>query len=272
MKPSKLADNDERIGVLYHGYPKVGKTTAAAHMTKLGSVVYIAAEAGLKRRALQRAGLTKTELDRLNVVRPEKYQDLDDLFWALKASKKPPVGLVWDSATITQQWTMDEIGEDKVARKKAKNRDAEVEPFPYNQDDWNRGNERIRRLIRRYTDLPMHFAVTAFTQFEEEDKEGTETNMYVPAVTPGVRTALGGYVDVIVYLMVKEVNEEPQYQGYCRSNDRYLAGDRFGVLPRVLINPTFDRVLAYVRGELTVKTDDVQQAAIAAAKKRKGSK
>jgi hypothetical protein len=257
---TKEKTTSEPLRVLYYGDYKTHKTTDAAHMAKLGPVAFIAAEAGLKRNALLKTGLTASEFDRIKPFEWSSYREVEQLFFGLKATNKPPVGLVWDSSSISQQWVMDEIGDDKVAKRKAKGI-TDAEPFPYNQDDWTRGNERMRKLIRRFTTLPMHLAITALMRFEEEDAQGNDINKYVPAVTPGVQSALGGYVDMVIYCRVVEVGGELEYQGVCHPNEFWSAGDRLHVLPRILLNPTFDRLLAYAEGRLTVETDPVMQAA-----------
>ena len=47
-----LDDHPEPVNALYYGREGTGKTTAAAHLANRGRVLYINAEAGLKRQPL----------------------------------------------------------------------------------------------------------------------------------------------------------------------------------------------------------------------------
>jgi hypothetical protein len=59
-------------------------------------------------------------------------------------------------------------------------------------------------------------------------------------------------------LMYRAPDDEKPARALCHGSARYRAKDRFGVLPRVLAEPQFDRVVEYVQGKLTEDTDPLQ--------------
>ncbi len=269
MKATRLEAHDEPVRVLYFGQYGTGKTSHAATMANLGPTIYANLESGIKRKALDRLG--GIDSDNLRIVKPDSYRDLERLFWKLNRSENPPVGFVLDSATDFQHKTMVEVVEKRIEKKKAKGWD-DNDPFMRTKDDWGRGNEMVRRLIRYYRDLPIHVALTALERLEVvEDEDGREVGLrYVPAITPGLQSDIGGYMDIVCYCRVKEVGGVDEYQGIFRPGERWTAKDRFNVLPKMLVNPTFERIVGYVEGTLTLDNDETMAEARARRPKRKG--
>ncbi len=77
MKPTKLVDTDEYVHTLYYGDYGTAKTTNAAYVANKGPVLFINAEGGLKRRALERvAEVTGMPLaiDNISIVKPEAFE------------------------------------------------------------------------------------------------------------------------------------------------------------------------------------------------------
>jgi hypothetical protein len=126
--------------------------------------------------------------------------------------------------------------------------------------DYGDVSQQMRRLVRYYHDLQCHFVV-AYHSRKEPGPNGTV--LVVPHMPEKLRPDVNGYVDIIVHVTTEEVDGEPQFQGQTRPVGVTDAKDRYRMLPRFLANPTADRIIGYLNGELTVATDPDQQAVIA---------
>jgi len=228
-----LSDEREFVNILYYGEPGVGKTTALAHMAKLGRVVYIDAEAGLKPGPLKRLGVP---IENIEPHREVSYKALDALYHELvgelAADPDAIAGVVLDSISEIQR---------KILEQDAKN------PIELSQRDYGVNTQELRLLIRHFRDLPCHVGFTSHVRRDQDDDGEVR---YGPSLTPAVQGDLLGYVDLVCYLRTarRDDGDEPDYVGVFRPIGKHKAKDRFGILPPKLIDPSFDRVAAYVEG------------------------
>lgn len=241
-KVISLAEADEFVNVLYYGDGGSGKSTAAAHLAKLGPIIYIDAESGVKGRPLKRLGIPLENIQRYRV---ESYKDLDDLYWSVKAmldnDPNSVKGVVFDSMTEIQKKLMESI---MVARH-ARHSDKMVsDEFTADRDEYGKMTEQVRRLSRRFRDLECHVAFVALAKREVDD----DGAFYRPMLTPAFASDLAGYVDVVVYTEQQEGEESDfsRFIGTTRPIGRARGKDRFGALPPKLANPTMDRIIEYV--------------------------
>jgi hypothetical protein len=263
--PRQLIEEDEPLNILYYGEGGGGKTTDVMAMAVFGKVWVANAESGVKARALRRvADELGIEIPIENIeIFPGPGEELtyDGLEgeWkrireALHKDPKAYAGVIWDSVTEIQQ-TMKDLD---VARSlmKANRRGLDRDPFIVDQDNWRTVNEQCRALIRKFRDLPCHFAATAL---ERREKDNHGEVVYMPGVTPGLQSDLIGWMDVVCHVEEKVINNEEAYMGLFRNRTVYRGKDRFKVLPAQIVDPTFDRVVAYVNDELTLEDDDRMQ-------------
>lgn len=256
-----LADQREMVKVLYYGDPGSGKTTAMASSANLGKVVYIDAESGLKRGPLARLGVPVE-----NIVPGHEvtYEALEAAYWdvhgMLAEDPDAVAAVVLDSVTEVQKLLLEQIVSKAV--NKAAGRGMDRDPFQIDRADWGVNTEQMRRLARRFRDLPCHVAFGALPKREVDDDGSV---VYSPALTPAFQTDLMGYVDVVIHTEIREIGGKPFYIGTTKPAGKYLGKDRFGILPATLVNPTLDRVVAYVNGEITQDSDPLQKAARDAA-------
>jgi hypothetical protein len=237
-----LDETEEFVNAMYYGESGGGKTTAAAHMAKLGHVVYVNAEAGLKAKPLRRLGIPTANLHPYTVT---CYSDLDKLYWSTKAQleREPEslAGVVFDSMTEIQKKLVESIVDERHDRR---SKTMEDDPFQVDRDDYGKMTEMVRRVSRRFRDLPCH---TAFVCLDKRDVDNDGV-VYRPALTPKFASDLVGYVDIAIYAAVGHGDEEDRsrYTGITRPIGKYRGKDRFGALPPHMANPTFDRVVEYV--------------------------
>jgi hypothetical protein len=270
-----LEEAEEWVNALYYGEPGSGKTTDAASMAKLGgTIIYIDAEAGLKVQPMKRLQIPTTRILRYKV---DTFDDLQNLYWQLKAKleeqakereeaaaagtplteeqlAKHVIGVCFDSMTEIQKKLLEGITAARFAKSKAQAERAGMvnqdDPFATDRDEWGKMTEMCRRVTRQFRDLECHTAFVCLDR-REVDKEATEGGVfYRPALTPAFSTDLMGYVDVVIYTSREEVDDlsdQSQFVGITVATGKYRGKDRYGVLPPSFPNPTFDRLVKFVR-------------------------
>lgn len=256
-----LAETEDFVKILYHGEPGTGKTTALAGLARLGKVYYVNAEAGLKAKPLRRMGIPIENIE----VYPKKgesitFEGMENLFWSLKAMLEDDptslAGVLLDSLTEIQKKFLDNIVQKAVD--KADGLGMERNRFQVERNEWGVNTEQMRLLIRQFRDLPCHVGMA--TQSRRDQDDDGEVS-YGPALTPALQGDVVGYCDIVIATQV-EAREggKDLFFGQTRRVGKYTAKDRYGLLPRKLVTPSFDRVISYVAEELT-STDDPLQVA-----------
>lgn len=266
---TKLDDTEEFVNACFYGTEGSGKTTSAMFLANGGRILVVNAEAGIKARRLKQLGVRTENI----VVWPPPGEDvsfkgLEELYWQLKGDllEDPHAwhGVVWDSLTEIAKKLLDDVVQYQVSKAERAGKDRER--FFIDRADYGTMTEQARLLIRRFRDLPCHFALTAL---ERRDQDDDGAVLYGPAVTPALMTDVGGFVDILLHCRVTEgvsADGEPTelYAAYTRKGTKYRAKDRWYATPRLMADPFFDRVLGYVREELDADTDERQIEARAA--------
>lgn len=261
-KPSVLAG--DLVRALWYGDPGMGKTTDMMTLANHGIVVGFDPEKRLKKSALKRRGIKVENVDLQ--TGPHNYATCRD--YIANVAKRiedgePIVAFAWDSITETQKLFLMAAVDSGVKTAEAKG--MERNEWRTFQEDYGDVAEQIRRLIRQVRDLPVHFGMTGLAK-RDQDEEGAVR--VACSVTPALLKDVQAAMDFIVYKKMEEVVGAEEFFGICRPTGKFDAKDAFGVLPRRLVDPTFERILAYVNEEITPKTDAVQKAA--AARRRDG--
>lgn len=253
---------------LLYGREGSGKTSNAARLANLfsdlppgkGKVLVINAEGGLKKKPLQNRGVDTSRI--VLWPDPKKHErvthsSLDAIHRRIKndleADPESWGGVVFDSATEIHMALLDAVQQKRV--KAIQNRGQDVDPDHVDIADYGTMSKMFRDVLRKFRDLPCHFVVTALER-RDIDKD-TGKPQYGPAVTPGLQSDLLGYVDFV--LMCKAADEDGPFRALTQANSRFRAKDRFDVLPRVMVDPFMDRVVAYVAGNVDRDSDPEQE-------------
>lgn len=265
--PTTLTDEAEPVNLLLYGSGGTGKTTDLAAIASQGKVWMANAESGIKGRALKRvAEELGIEIPLPNIEifpDPNKGEELSidglEAEWrrireALHEDPTAYVATQWDSITEIQQQLKDY--EVKRSTDKARRRGQERDPYIVDQDNWRTINEQCRSLIRKFRDLPCHFGATAL---ERREQDSSSRVIYMPAVTPGLQNDLIGWFDVVGHTETIWVGGDQYFLAQFVNQGLWQGKDRFKALPKKLVNPTHDRIIAYIDGDLTVDTDDEMQ-------------
>jgi len=259
---------EDHLRVLYWGREGSGKTSDALTMANRGKVILINAEGGAKKVALRKRGInTENILVWPKPGTPITYEGIEDLYFTIKAEleddPKAYEGVVFDSATDVVVGMVDAVSDDRVT--KARSRGAVIDVFDsffVDRSDYGTMAKMFRRVARRFRDLPCH---VVFTALERRDvDEDTSSVSYGPSVPPAVQTDLLGYVDIVIN--TKAADEDRDYfRGATKKASTFRAKDRLDMLPKVLVDPTMERILAYVNEDITEDDDPLQEVAKADA-------
>ena len=264
-----LADESEFMKVLYWGAYGSGKTTAMAHLAKLGHVHWLRIDKGLKALPLRKMGVPVSNIEPHDILLPTKLEKaIED--WRGQLHDKPDAfaGVCIDTMSSLVERRV-EVYTDRAWSEyvnRSKKQHTEVDPgMRYSAADvgdiYQPVTQELSRLVRHLTDLPCHVAFSA--QIRRDVDKTTGLTMYGPAVNPAVRGSLIGYCDFVIETAPDGVYEDDEdagvFVGYPRPRLDREGKDRYGVLPRVLVSPTLDRVYGYLKGELESKSDPIQQ-------------
>jgi len=271
-----LEDAEEFVKALYFGTESTGKTTAASFMANLpgdGDVIVINAEAGFKKRPLKALGV---RIECLKIWNPPgngviTYEKLERLYFRtaarLREDPKSVKGVIMDSGTeITNKileaasWTMYER-EQRNTRKA--DEDKRFSPEVTQLEDYGLMTSQMRKLIRKFRDLPCHFAMTALeTEAQGEGEYSHAKKQAAPEFTPKLRTSILGYMDVALRLTsetlpVGDQEQETLITARTKPSALVRGKDRLGVLPRDMPEPRFDRLVDYINGDVVWADDEV---------------
>lgn len=267
-------ETEEHLNLLYWGKEGSGKTIDLASATQQGKVLFVNAEGGLKKRALLANGV-KTE----NLVifprpgQPLTIHTLEQALFRVKSDlmddPKSWFLVAVDSVTELATAFTDAVSDDRLQRSMKKNeawKPSLNDEYFTDIADYGVSTKMVRKIARMLRDLPVH---TAMTTLERRDvDEDTSKVAYGPAVGPALQTSLLGYVDVVLYCKAPD-EERDYFRAMTKGAGKARAKDRIGVIPKVLVNPTVIRVLAYNEGTLSEDTDPQQEVLKAAPEPKK---
>ena len=275
LKFAALEETKDYVKAIFWGREGSSKTTSAAHATSLGPVLVINAEAGLQLKALQRQGVDTSKIAIYPNPNEENttidYETLEAIYFQLKSDlMQDPnawAAVVIDSVTEVAEALVGQATDNRVERAEAR---AEQQGIKFDdsarwntdRNDYGVMSKQFRDLLRKYRDLPCHLILTALERRDVDEDTGQVT--YGPAISPGVQKDVLGYMDLVLYFKEaeRETKNEPAkpYRAVTHNSGRYRSKDRYGLLPQVLVEPTFTRIHQYLQEELTQEQDPLQQA------------
>jgi hypothetical protein len=128
------------------------------------------------------------------------------------------------------------------------------------RDDYGVMSNQLRGVLRDLRDLPCHLVITALERVDDDGTVG-------PAISPALAHDVLGYADLTLRFRATlhatgedEDQALAEFRALTRPGARTRAKDRFDMTPRVLVEPTFPRILGYVRGEIQEDADPIQAA------------
>ena len=265
---TRVVDQRDYLKALYYGDGGTGKTTNLASLANLGRVLYVDAESGIKARPLKELGVDTDNIELLSFESGLSYRELDEAFWSVKSDLEGDadswVGVLWDSGTEVYQALLEEIVAARVEkatsitkqRGKGTVSTAMADRFFVDRDDYGENVRKIRLLMRHFRDLPCHFG-SAFLERRDQD-DRTKQVWVGPSISPSLQSDMIGWHDVVGHTTYDA--DTDTFTGTFRPEGVRQGKDRYGVLPQILVDPTMDRLVQYVTGELTADDDPRQRA------------
>jgi AAA domain len=274
---TSLDDAEEFLKALFFGTEGTGKTTAAAFMANLpgdGDVIVINAEAGFKKGALRALGVNTSRLKTWNPPGDGimTYDKLERLYYRTSARlRENPgcvTGVIMDSGTeisnkLLEQAAMYWYTRDQNNYKKFDD-DKRDSPEINEIQDYGMMTNQVRKLLRKFRDLPCHFVMTAL-ETEGKTEGDFAAKHAAPEFSPKLRTSVLGYVDIALRFRSETValsadDDATLVTATTKPGRLVRAKDRLGILPRNLCNPRFDRLMDFVSGEITIMDDPERTA------------
>lgn len=232
----KIVSFDEDAGplkVLVYGDPGVGKTVFAATAPK---TLWFDIERGM--RSLKNFPDLSKDVKRVPI---SKVQDLEDMFWELKAGNElfsDRETLVFDTYSALQKKHLDEILADGHKKDHNKN------PYLATQGDYKGNTQHLRRLIINFCELD-RFHIVVITHATEAKDESTGRLLIRPSLTPKLTETFEELMDVYCFMTASDPDPEGKVTRRIQISpgQRVKAKNRVGGLPPILENPTFDLLL-----------------------------
>lgn len=277
----KASEAEEYSNVLWFGQEGTAKTTDLARATQIspkGVVIIINAEGGIKKNALARQGV---DTDRLLLWPPPgvplSYNNLKRFARQCEQQLASEPGSIlavgFDSITEVSVELLGQSVTRGIRRAEERGKPRDGDEFDVEQSDWGVMTSQVVTLLRRFRDLPCHFGATALERsFKAKDGDSDEDQLG-PDLNPGLATKVLGFFDLVIRTSANTLTVGPdEYEvltsGWTRKTTKIRAKDRENVLPTRMPEPTFDRVRAYVTGDLT-QDDDPGFAAHEAARQKR---
>lgn len=219
--------------VLFYGPSKVGKTTLVCSGPQ--PVLLLDAEGGsrfLRRKKVVWSNPLMEPPDMTDhevcVVFVRDFASLDNVYTWLHSGKHPFRTVAIDSISEAQQRCVDAIaGQNQMT-----------------QPDWGTLLRRISALVRGYRDLLIHplnpVDCVAFTAMERVNPMG----VHAPYLQGAIASVLSYYLDIVCYYGVSSNEEGAAVRKLLtKPHPQFVAGDRPGMLPEVIENPTLEAIL-----------------------------
>lgn len=197
------------------------------------------------------------------VVRVESWRDVELWYWLLHSfNDRKGMGfktVVWDTVTYAHYLAMDETKIEKVSRDPSKSR------WQSEMSDYGKANDRVKFWVNQYKNLPLHKVWVCHEREDEApvgwdeavDEDDDELASWaVPDLPQGVRGFVMGLANLIGHQMrgrSKKTGKVVYLMAFDRP--RSAASDRFGVMPKHIIDPTFEKLWSYY-GKMTEEVNE----------------
>lgn len=225
----KVSQKDPLVNMLIYGESGVGKTLLAGSaddVPAMRQVLFIDVEGGT---------LTlKNKYPNIKSVRVKTWHDMQAVYDELYKNNHGFTTLVIDSLTEIQKLSMSTVMRKLVDDHEE--RDADVPGIR----EWGINIEHTRKFVRAFRDLPVNTIFTALVQSEKNNRTGAMKRK--PSLNGKVKDEVAGFLDIVVYLYIKEIDQANKRMLLCSQTEDTVAKDRSNSLPQTIENPTMSAI------------------------------
>lgn len=233
LQIEKVSQNTSYINMLIYGESGAGKTRlsgSADDVPEMRRILFIDVEGGT---------LTlRDTFPEVEVVRVKNWQQMQSVYDELYADQHGFTTIVVDSLTELQKMSMDGVMRKLV--EEHEERDADVPGIR----EWNINIEQTRKFVRAFRDLPVNTIFTALVQSDKNVRTGAMKRK--PSLSGKVKDEVAGFLDIVVYLYTKEIDQENKRMLLCGQTEDTVAKDRSNTLPMTIENPTMSDIWKYL--------------------------
>lgn len=231
----KVVDQPPTFNMLIYGDSGSGKTTLAGSadaVPEMRKVLILDIEGGTLS--------LKDRYPDVESVRIKKWSDMQEVYNELYEDNHNYATIVIDSLTELQKLSMDQVMVKLVMEHQE--RDPDVPGIR----EWNINIEQTRKFVRAFRDLPVS---TIFTALAKTDKnQFTGASRTKPSLSGKVADEVAGFLDIVVYLYTKEVDQEQRRVLLCGATQQNVAKDRTDKLEQTILDPTMSIIWNAIKG------------------------
>ena len=206
----------------------------------------------------ERGTETIAQEDDIDVIRIEDWQEMDELYWALKNKE---TSVAYQSIVVDQITNLQDMGMWEVLRRQRKGRDE-----TFSQRNWGQLSGMLKQFISDFRELAddYNLLLIAHERIDEPGDEDAEEHIEPnigARVMPSVGTFLDGSVDAIGCTFIKERwetegKEEVRHVDYCmRIGPHAFYATKIrrpvsaGPIPELIVNPTYRKIKDLTTGK-----------------------
>lgn len=223
----KVSQRKPYVNMLIYGDSGAGKTRlsgSASAVPTMRRVLFIDVEGGT---------LTlRDTFPEVDCVRVRSWPEMQAVYDTLYEGNHDFTTIVIDSLTEVQKLSMDTVMRKLI--EEHEERDSDVPGVR----EWNINIEQTRKFVRAFRDLPCNTIFTALAQTDKDIRTGAIKRK--PSLSGKVKDEIAGFLDIVVYLYVKEINQENKRMLLCQQTENTVAKDRSNALPQTIENPTME--------------------------------
>jgi hypothetical protein len=243
LKIAPVSEHPPFINMLIYGEPGAGKTVLAGSadaVAEMSPVLVADVEGG--------AFSLRAFYPKVDVVRVTSIMDLANILEALKAGESEYKTVVLDSLTEIQKMVMSVIMQQVVIE------DPERDPDIPSIREWGKNSEQIRKIVRRFRDLPMNVIFTALLDSDKDPK--TNKVKHYPSLPGKLKREIPGFVDIVAFLYNKDVQLEGDDEArdhrllLTKSTESHICKDRSNNLEPVMADPDMISIHRAVLGDV----------------------
>lgn len=243
--PMTVANTVFNYNMLVFGDFSVGKTVfagSAIEVADLSPVLFLDVEGGT-------LSLSKM-YPSVEVIRITEPKQITEIWKDLRKGNHPYKTIVVDSLTELHKLIIRYIMLQVMDDDDKGNRDEDVPSMR----EYLKATEQVRRICRRYRDLPVNSVFTALLTDEIDDKKNkTYKKINLSRKLAG---EVGGFFDEVFYMYVKDIKKTvegkevkvPTRMMLTARTDEIGAKDRSQTLPTVVVEPTMEMIFEYFTG------------------------